>query len=145
MPDAGWPSLDECEELIEATDELVWRQIHPNNVDRGIVSSGGFAGTEEDRYRVSGARGATTTAEAAFEFHTSELGLKSAGTWAITTTQADQAGCRSIDDSECLDVETPGHCYIDLRGLPKAEQRKARAELASAATARGRQHPADET
>lgn len=66
-----------------------------------------------------------------------ETGLATAGSWPVSVARVDEVEGRVIDDSACEGVETPGHSFIDLRGLSKSERRKARTELAAYVTARG--------
>lgn len=135
------PELDDCEALVEAADELQWRQVHPNWVDGDLVSSQAFKGTSRAPDEVSTARAAKVTAADAFHHYTTELHLASAGTWAVTIAEVTSTACRTIEDGECDDVPTPGHSYIDMRELSKQQRKAARTELARLATIRRRQHP----
>jgi hypothetical protein len=135
------PDLVDCELEIESSGELQWRQVHPRFVDVDVVSEQAFVGTSDDRERVSTARASKTTAANAHAYFVTVLGRSSAGTWAVSVAEIAGSLCRAVDDEACHDVETPAHSYIDLRGLSKPERRQARAELATAANARGRQHP----
>jgi hypothetical protein len=133
--------LEPCELVLEDKAERLWRQVHPEFVQGHVVLAGAFAGTPRDRSKVSTVRSSVRTAKQAFDHYTT-LSLTSAGSWAITVDEVNVAGCRAIDDAECEGVETPGHSYIDMRGLSKPARRVARATLAQRATQRGRQFPA---
>lgn len=137
-PDAD---LDGCQLIVEDGDESQWRQIHPRFVDGDVISREAFVGTPGASDEVSTARASVTTSEAAYRHHREELGLESCGTWAVTVTEVGEAGCRVIDDAACEGVDTPGHSFLDMRGLSRAARRTARTELATRATTRGRMHP----
>lgn len=141
MAENPWPDLTACEFLIEEPSELEWRQVHPTFEEDAVVSTDAFVGSGDSTREVSTARSATSSAEEAFRFHTEERALQSAGTWAVSVSEAVDADCRCIDDSECEGVETPSHSYIDMRALSKAERTAARVALAAAATDRGRRFP----
>lgn len=133
--------LQECEELIAVDEELQWRQVHPNYVDDGVVARDAFVGTDDATDEVSTVRSSVRTAAQAYDFYVTELALMSAGTWGVNGMEIATSACRAIDDGNCAGVETPGHSFIDMRGLGKKERKLARATLATAATHRGRAHP----
>lgn len=133
--------LDECQTLVEDGEEKQWRQVHPRFIDGEVVSREAFVGTPGASDQVSTARASITTSEEAYRHHREGLGLESDGTWAVTVAEAGEADCRVVDDSACDGVDTPGHSFIDMRGLSKAARRTARTRLAAWATARGRMHP----
>ncbi|MCP9491403.1 MAG: hypothetical protein MSC31_16245 [Solirubrobacteraceae bacterium MAG38_C4-C5] len=132
--------LEPCEFVLEDDAERLWRQVHPEFVQGHVVLAGAFVGTPTARSKVSTVRSSVRTAKQAFDHHTT-LGLTSAGSWAITVDEMNVAGCQAIDDAACEGVETPGHSYIDMRGLSKPARKLARATLAQRATQRGRQFP----
>jgi len=134
-------ALADCEAIIEDAAELQWRQVHPNFVDEGVVSREAFRGTSDAPEEVSTIRESVATAEAAHHHYIGAQRRTSAGTWAVTIAEVETAGCRTVDDSACDLVDTPGHSYIDLRGRSRADKKVARASLATAATIRGRQFP----
>lgn len=136
----GWPELCAGELVLEPTGERLWRQVHPQFVEDGIVGVGAFVGVEGDRDRVSAARELCQTARGAHEFHTEALGLRSAGTWGVRTLTVAEAGSRSVYDaeSECAPAPCPpGHSYIDFRTLGRAQKRAIRLSLAAKVTAQG--------
>lgn len=134
-------SLRDCELVIEDPPELQWRQVHPQWVDHGLVASDAFAGVEGSRATISTVRSMACSAAQAHRFYVESLGLLSAGTWAVTVSEVVEVLGRVVDDAACDDVDTPGHSFIDLRGLTRAQRRVARATLAARATSRGRQFP----
>lgn len=137
MTDAA--ELRTCETVVGVDAELQWRQVHPAFLNRGVVSQEAFVGTPDDRDQVSTVRSSRRTASEAHAHYTEELGLASAGTWAVTVSEVGGVACRVIDDAACDDVAVPGHSYIDLRGLTKAAKKAARLELARLAQLRGPQ------
>lgn len=132
--------LEPCELVLEGDAERLWRQVHPEFVQGDMVLAGAFVGTPTARSKVSTVRSSVRTAKQAFDHHTT-LDLTSAGSWPITVEEVNLVGCRAIDDAACEGVETPGHSYIDMRGLSKRDRKLARATLARGATERGRQFP----
>jgi hypothetical protein len=133
--------LRDCEFEIRDTAESQWRQVHPQFVDGDFVSSEAFVGVPGERDEVSTVRSALRSAAEAYEHYVGTLGLASAGCWATSVAEITEAGSRAVADHDCDHVETPGHSYIDMRGMTKAQKRITRAALAAAATGRGRQHP----
>ena len=138
-------SAGDCKEVVDADGELQWRQVHPKFVDGGLVSRDAFVGTPAARGEVSTARSSIVTAADAYDFHRNTLSLESAGTWGVTVAEVGLTQCLVIDDSQCDGVDAPGHSYIDMTDLSRAESRKARSVLASLATDRGRRHPLEST
>lgn len=138
------PRLKECEELVEDGDELQWREVNPQWVDRRLVARDAFVGAGGFTEEVSTARASVVTAAVAHVHFVEVLGLQSIGTWAVTVAEVQLTGARVVDDADCDDVEIPGHSYIDLRGMTRSQKREARAQLAAFATSRGRCFPISE-
>lgn len=139
--EAGFPQLrpGETELSSEEGGELLWRQVHPKYTDGGIITEQAFQSTSSDPRRLSCSRESLQTAQGAFEHHTQKLELQSAGTCAVTVDEAIEAGTRPVDDSNVQEQvpPTPGHTYLDYRGLSKQDRSFARDELALFATERG--------
>jgi hypothetical protein len=136
-----WPALQDCEELVEEVTELQWRQVIPRFVseegNKLVVAEEAFQ-SGSDR-KISVARSCKVTAADAYA-----LKENSAGTWAVSVGEVIERSdgwSRVIDDSECPEVETPGHSYIDARVMDGEQRRRLREELARDATERGRQYP----
>ena len=129
------------EQLLTDPDELLYRQVHPSFVVDGVPSSQAFAPTRKDEGQLSIARGSLTTAEAAYNHHTTELHLASAGTWAVTVGEASAAGLSSFDQHR---DDVPAHGFIDFRALAASKARSKASLLVARARARGRLHPAAE-
>jgi hypothetical protein len=139
-PDHKAP-LRNCEEAVEDSDELQWREVHPQWVANGVVARDAFVGVPASRAEVSTVRSSRRTAEQAHLYYVKDLGLKSAGTWAVAVAEVVKVSARVVDDAACDNVDTPGHSFIDLRNLTKPQQKAARVDLATRATSRGRQCP----
>jgi hypothetical protein len=120
--------------------ELLFRQVHPTWVDDGVPTSQMFAPTPKDEGMLSIARGSLTTAEAAFKHYTTVQKFASAGTWAITVGEADNAGLECFNDD---DPELLAHGFIDFRGLGRKEAKRRAMLLTARARARGRLFPLD--
>jgi hypothetical protein len=121
-------------------DEALFRQVHPKWVDGSVPTSQAFTLTAKDEGELSIARGNLTTAEAAFKHYTTVQKFASAGTWAVTVEEADDAGL------ECFDDDQPGllaHGFVDFRGLGRNEAKRKGVLLAARARTRGRLYPAE--
>jgi hypothetical protein len=117
--------------------ELLFRQVHPSWIEDGIPTLLAFNPTTKDDGQLSVARGAKTTAAAAFTRHTETLNLRSAGTWAVAVGEARDGGVVARDDSHLPDVEDPAHAFVDFRGKTKRERSVAATVLRARASARG--------
>lgn len=143
----SWALLVEGEELVEVSEEKLWRQVNPRWWSDGIVAELAFRARDEENYQLSVSRESKVSAEDAFRFHTQTLSRHSAGVAAVTTEEVVQAGCRTVDDEEAQvsSPPTPGHAYIDNRGFTKSQRADIREELADYATIRGLVFEAPET
>lgn len=140
MPSDGLPDLEQGELLLTDGVERLWRQVHPQFQNAGVVTSRAFAGGSDDPQRVSTAREARCTAADAMSDHLAR-GRRTVGTWAVTVGEVDGVGRRAVDDSALPDVPDD-HAYIDLRGLDDRSERRVRRDLAAQANARGCVHAA---
>lgn len=138
----SWPDIKDGEILLENADEKLWRQVRPNMFDQGQIGEGAFIPTSSDPRRLSCSREALQSAEGAYDDYV-RRGYKSAGTCAVTVEEVASVKSRAIDDSSVQEGEdpTPGHTYIDYRGLDRTGRQEAREELAFYATNRGLLHP----
>lgn len=145
------PSLRPLEIEIEDSAETLWRQVHPNNINSGVLNNAAFVeavvadtafvGTKAAKYEVSTSMGSVVTAQDAHEHFI--LALVSAGSYMVTVADVISSNSRAIDDSATyiLEGDVVGHAIIDLRGMPRILQRRARSHLAHVATQHGRQFP----
>lgn len=147
------PSLRPLEQLLTDHSETLWRQVHPNNVKGGILNNVAFeevvspealVGTPAARYEVSTSMASVVSAEDAYTHFIKHH--SSAGSYSVSVGDVESSLARAIDDSAKYTGEgdVVGHAYIDLRGLPRPLQRRARSILALAATRNGRMFPRDD-
>lgn len=137
--DREWPPLLEGEDLIEPTDELLWRQINPRFFHDGIIGELAFRAREEEQFQLSVSRSSKVSAQQAYEHHTCVVGRESAGVAALSAIEVYETGSRAVDDFETQTSEppTPAHAYVDCRLMTKAERKDFREECAAVATDRG--------
>ena len=131
---------------LDAADELVWRNVNPGFIDNGVISSQAFRPTPKDDSKLSGARQAKVAADKHFHEFTSDLGLASAGVWAVSVAEANAEGVRCVYDAESA-TRPPapcptGHTYFDFQTHGTSARKRISRKLTDNATARGRQHPA---
>ncbi len=148
IPDVGVrATLHPLEMLIAGTDELLWRQVNPVWVQDGVLTSQIFRRSSTEPNGFSVGRESLVTAERSYEFFTEELNLASCGVWAISVEEVDAVDMLVIDDSQLPlrpgERRAPGHAYVDGRHLPGKAQLTRAKYLRDAATARGRQWPAE--
>ena len=85
--------IQHCEAEINDGHELQWRQVHPRFLDGEMVSQEAFVGVPGSTSEVSTARASIQTAEQSHLHYVNTLGLQSAGTWAVSVTEAHEGGC----------------------------------------------------
>lgn len=125
--------------------ELLFRQVHPNWLNDGQPSSQAFKPTLKDEGKLSTARAAKTTPEAAFVHHTDTLGLQSAGTWAVSVEEieATPVPLEAYGDPVTEPTVDPAHAFIEYPDDRKLVETKAKI-LRAKARDRGRLHPNDQ-
>jgi hypothetical protein len=124
-------------------EELLHRQVHPNFVLAGRVSSQAFIPTPKDEGKLSVDLGSLTTPQAALARYRGE-GRASAGVWSITVGECSSLGLPTVPDPITGEHPNPAHAYVDFQGLSKADTRAKGQLLARAAHARGMQHTTSE-
>lgn len=120
--------------------EVLFRQVHPSWVHDGVPTSQAFTPTPKDEGELSIARGSRTTAEAAYKHYTTVQKFASAGTWAVTVGEANDAELQSFDDDQ---PDLLAHGFVDFRGLGRKEAKRKGMLLAAHARTRGRLHPVE--
>jgi hypothetical protein len=113
---------DEPQEPLSDDTELLFRQVNPGFVRDGRIGSQAFRPTPKDQRMLSVARGALTTAEAAFVRHTECLKLSSAGTWAVTVGECAELGLPARPDEITTGV-CPDSCACGDR-FHRADQQQ---------------------
>lgn len=132
--------LVDGEVQLPSGDERYFRQCHPSFVQNDQPSSQFLGDFPRDGGRLSGTRSSVVNATESYLDHTQVAGLKSAGTWAITISEAEAAGSRVVDDSRTpatIPARARGHVYLDMRHFDPAERRAAVSALLIAFKARG--------
>ncbi len=110
---------------------LLLRQIHPNFVQNGRVTSQAFRPTPKDELRLSVDNGDCVTAEAAWQRFTADAVCKSLGVQAISKVECETQDLPVIEDAHPY-LE---HCSIDFAAHnkkaieKKAKTLRAKAEL----------------
>lgn len=134
-------SADESgENVLQDTEEELFRLVHPSFVHDGRVSSQALRPTPKDQNLLSVDRGSLTTPEASFK-RFEQSGFEAAGVVAVTVGECDDLSLpvRSdpLDETES-EPPNEAHALIDFTGLPSAKAReKAGKKLAQRARARG--------
>lgn len=124
-------------------DELLFRQVNPNWLRDGSITSQAFKPMASDHGQVSVDRGSLTTPAAAHEFFTGVLGFSSAGTWALSVgeVRGNPVPLCAFGSPETETLANPSHGHIEFRDLPRRDVEAKAKSLRAAATSRGRQHP----
>lgn len=127
--------------ILTDADEILYRQVHPAWIRDGRVTSQAFRPTKKDEDRLSTARSSLTSAEGAFQLHTSGRELASAGSWGVTVGECNKQSLPCVPDpttSPPEKVPDPAHCYVNFKGLEsRGAIELAGAALTRHATARG--------
>lgn len=124
-------------------DDLLLRQVHPHHWNGSEPNSVAFMPTPKDDDLLSVDDARLTTAVNALNHFTSELGFKSAGTWAVSTAEVSAAGDLTWRSDPIVDAtdaakSNPAHCVIDFTQLKsKGERKRCAQKLALHASARG--------
>ncbi|WP_369024082.1 hypothetical protein [Nocardia cyriacigeorgica] len=136
--------LHDGEIELDDARELIWRNVNPNWVDGGKLSSQAFRPTPKDVGKLSGAREGKVTADKHFHEFTNEFALASSGVWAVTVDEARRVEVRCVYDAESESKPEPcptGHTYLDYRVHGNSKIRRIGSALRDFAEERGRQHP----
>lgn len=112
---------------------LLLRQVHPNFVQQGRVTSQAFRPTPKDEHQLSVDNGDLITAQAAWQRFVSQPLNSSAGVMAISNEECTATGLVVVEDG----IPYTEHCYLDFSPFPRPEiERKAKL-LSRAAHSRG--------
>lgn len=125
---------------LSASDELLTRQVHPNQMAEGRPSARSFTPTEKDRGHLSADRATLLSPKDAYERYLQRKQLASAGgTWGVSIEEFESFGLSCYADP--LEDST-AHALIDFSTAGDAKGQQAVGKLAYAkAKARGRLHP----
>lgn len=133
--------LREGESLMGDADELIYRQITARMMDGNQIATMAFGPMPADNNMPSYSRSSVVEPQDARDWYTRIAPNPSLGVWALAVGEVIEAGRYVIDDSEvALDANNkraPGHCYVDYRGLSRAERKTLRSRLWFRAVERG--------
>jgi hypothetical protein len=131
---------EQIREALADADEVLLRQVHPSFLRDGRPSSQEWKPTKKDEGWLSVARDSLTSAQAAFEHHTQQRRLASAGTWAVTVgeCQTEDLGAYSDPLNATSTIgEDSAHAVIDFTGLPNSQVEAKAVRLSRCASERG--------
>lgn len=132
--------MEATSEALSDGDEILLRQVHPSFLRDGRPSSQAWKPTRKDEGCLSVARGSLTSPQAAFDHHTQQMRLASAGTWAVTVAECRTEELRAYPDPL---TSTPrvaadlAHAFIDFTGLSNSRIEAKAVRLARHAVERG--------
>jgi hypothetical protein len=133
--------LADGETLVDEATELVYRQVTAFLIDNGKVATHAFTGPRSEGGMPSYARSSLVTAQDSRDWHTSHANSPSVGVWALQVSEVVLAGSHVTDDSRRQprdgEMQAPGHCYVNARGLDRLALKELRAKLWQAAMNRG--------
>ncbi len=120
---------------------LLHRQIHPDFVQAGTITSQVFRLTPKDKGRLSVYDGDQITADEAWRHYTSELGYPSCGVMAVSVGECKALGLSVESDP----ARYPEHAVIIFEGLRGSALKRKSDALTVAADNRGWQYRAGES
>ena len=137
--------VESTREALADADEALLRQVHPSFLRDGRPSSQSWRPTKKDEGNLSVARGSLTSPQAAFEHHTQQKKMASAGAWAVTVGECQTEDLRAYPDP--LDATPnvaadPAHAVIDFTGRSNSQVEAKAVRLARWAGERGCLYPA---
>ena len=110
-------------------DELLLRQVHPNFIVEGRISSQAFLPTAKDDKKLSVNRNSMVSAKEAFELHTQEKKLKSTGVWAVSVEEVVSLDSLAIEpDPIEVPIQDRSHALIDFSKLPSESRIRSTAK-----------------
>jgi hypothetical protein len=134
-------------QLLEVSEGLLYRQVHPSLFKNGIPTSVNFRPKPIDEGKLSVDRSSMVTAEEAHRHFVEVVGLESVGSWGISVAEVIGSGTTAWADpiaggpGVAEPAANPAHAFIDFRGLDRPAFEKAAKLLKRAAVSRGRLHP----
>jgi hypothetical protein len=145
----GYPADDDDEAAlpdpgpIRASGELLFRQVHPTQLQGGVLSSAIFIPTLEDKDQLSVDRSSLTTAKDSFDLFTGN-GLSSIAVYGVTVGEFGKEGLPCHPDplqATGTLKANPAHAYVDYTSATGTNKRKKLAQrLRTVAADRGSLH-----
>lgn len=113
--------------------ELLLRQVHPNFIREFRITSQAFLPTEKDDKKLSVNRSSMISAQEAFDLHTNQKKLHSAGVWGVSVGEAISFDPLSIESDPIeAPVQDKSHSLINFSKLPSESRIKATAKQLTA-------------
>ncbi|TWX34995.1 hypothetical protein ES689_14225 [Frigoribacterium sp. ACAM 257] len=134
--------LREGEQLMSDAEEIAYRQITPRMfIDNGQIASTAFGPNSSDNNMPSYSRSTLVSPQEARDWHNEYATSASQGVWGVTVGEVIASHSYVVDDSaspqEQGEIRAPGHCFVDFRGLTRAQRKELRAQLLLHALERG--------
>ncbi len=124
---------------LAASDELLMRQLHPNNIQEGRLWSGAFTPTRADAGHLSADRDTRISPKDAYERYLKAKALtQGGGTWGVSINEFAAIGL------DCYADEIPdndAHTLVDFAAKGAAKEKSLGKLAAAKASARGRLYP----
>ena len=136
--------LDHDDTRLRERDEVLFRQVHPKQMDGDIPGSGAFKPSTNDEGRMSVDRSSITSPEGSFTLHTESKGLQSQGVWGVSVGEFESKDvvCHADPIAESdHDPANPAHALANFGQQTKSAIRKTALALKEFALTRGRFHP----
>ena len=118
---------------------LLLRQVNPNWIRDGRITSQVFRPTPKDKKQLSVYDGDQMTPQEAHAHYTQQLGRSSAGVMAVAVVECQQQDLPAVPDP----APFPAHVVIDFRALSNSDIKTKAKHLTRAACLRGWQYQAD--
>ncbi len=115
------------------SDTLALRQVHPQFVQNGEITSQVFKPTPKDKGLLSCYNEELFSPEEGFNHYVEEQKLESVGVVAVSVEEAGSQDLEVLEDNDPFD----GHCSIDFRKLSDKAVRKKSKSLKKFASERG--------
>ena len=117
---------------------LLLRQVHPNFLTDGQLTSQAFSPFPKDKGKLSVYDGRLISPAQSFEHYTQKQELESVGVWGISNAEVIDTGLISKPDPL---PGSPAHALVDFGIASDKECRKFAKKLKAFAVARGRLYP----
>ncbi len=117
--------------------ELLYRQVHPQFIQKGRVSSQAFRPTPKDDGELSVSQGSRTSPEQAYQLYTQQRELHSAGTWSISVGQCMSLDLEVFADPLTTPIVDEAHAVVCFRGLATKKIQRLSKQLSAFAQGRG--------
>lgn len=118
-------------------DTLLFRQVHPDFIRDGQLTSQAFCPSSKDNGKLSVYDGDQISARDAYEHYTQSQGYKSDSVWVVTKKETDSEGALASPDPL---EDFPAHSIIDFGASSKGKCRSLAKKLRTFAIQHGCQY-----